>query len=464
MLKHHSSTRRLYKIIALTILTILSISATINANAAPDYVTIIIENDGSYPITFYPPSHVDNSDFSSDSEISTPRYVTNKDFVTGPTTLGAHSQLVLMMGLSKPLVNVFDILNKDWAFNLRFCQENGACEDARLNGTIASITSFSWTQSNNFSTSAYESITSEALQDYAKTKSTLAAALTFAGGALGLPFGSGGLIGSLPDMQDFKVTLKQACNARFNMKAEPGLAPDGALTVDLKINNIFPSTAINHADFAIDSRDIFSSGFQITENTCASGQQSQCVVKLKDKGSSNLINTDFKVTNHAGCSTGEKLAFSQGSFVLSNNVGFPVSYNLTINNRMFSRGEVWPGQVQDLRQAIGKAMSTVGDQECPQGMDPWIPGRRMGVCPMRLDVWGDGGPGVNGSVRCKLTMRQGTVGDSAADYMNLYSLTQCSPESPMSISPNKNFYQMSIKQIMPMSGMYKIVNIEMYRP
>ncbi|PUA47236.1 hypothetical protein C5U62_04450 [Pseudomonas protegens] len=433
--------------------------------AEPDFITLVIENEGDYPITFEPPFHVDSSDFERKYPVSVPKYATAKGLESGPVMIGARQQGMLVMALSKPMFNIFDIFHKDWGFNLKFCQERGACDEARLSGTISSTTSFNWKQSNNFSDAQVHDMTNDELEAYAKTKVVISGILSTLGSVLGLPIGAGGMIGGLPDAQNFKVTLKQQCNARFSMSLEPSLAPNGDFLVDLRINRVLPSDMVNFNGFVIDDSAVVSQGLRLVENGCRDGRQAQCLIRLNGGTEiKNLNTTEFAVTDRAGCKAGDKLAYSQGAFMLSNKVGFPVRYTLFIKDRMVDNGEVWPDQNKDLRQLVGQVMATVGDQECPQAQDPWMGGRRMGVCPLRLEVQGDGGPGLKGSLRCSLSMRQGTVGDPNADYMNLYSLTGCTPAMPASISPVAGFYQMDIKRMVPLSGMYKMISIDLIKP
>lgn len=433
--------------------------------AEPDFITLVIENEGDYPITFEPPFNVNSSDFERKYPVDVPRYATVKGLETGPVVIGARQQGMLVMALSKPMFNFLDIFSKDWGFNLKFCQERGACDEARLSGTIRSTTSFNWNQSKNFSDAQVSNLTNDELDAYAKTKVMVSGILTTLGSVLGLPFGAAGMIGGLPDVQNFKVTLKQQCNARFSMNLEPSLAANGDFLVDLRVNRVLPSDMSNFNGFVIDDSAVVGNGLRLMENGCRDGRQAQCLIRFNGgTDMKNLNTTEFVVTDRAGCQAGDKLAYSQGAFMLSNKVGFPVRYTLFIKDRMVDNGEVWPDQNKDLRQLVGQVMATVGDQECPQAQDPWMGGRRMGVCPLRLEVQGDGGPGLKGSLRCSLSMRQGTVGEPNADYMNLYSLTGCTPGMPASISPVTDFYQMDIKRMVPLSGMHKMISIDLIKP
>lgn len=433
--------------------------------AEPDFITLVIENEGDYPITFEPPFNVNSSDFERKYPVDVPRYATVKGLETGPVVIGARQQGMLVMALSKPMFNFLDIFSKDWGFNLKFCQERGACDEARLSGTIRSTTRFNWNQSKNFSDAQVSNLTNDELDAYAKTKVMVSGILTTLGSVLGLPFGAAGMIGGLPDVQNFKVTLKQQCNARFSMNLEPSLAPNGDFLVDLRVNRVLPSDMSNFNGFVIDDSAVVGKGLRLMENGCRDGRQAQCLIRFNGgTDMRNLNTTEFAVTDRAGCQAGDKLAYSQGAFMLSNKVGFPVRYTLFIKDRMVDNGEVWPDQNKDLRQLVGQVMATVGDQECPQAQDPWMGGRRMGVCPLRLEVQGDGGPGLKGSLRCSLSMRQGTVGEPNADYMNLYSLTGCTPAMPASISPVSGFYQMDIKRMVPLSGMHKMISIDLIKP
>ncbi|WP_025128985.1 hypothetical protein [Pseudomonas sp. PH1b] len=433
--------------------------------AEPDFITLVIENEGDYPITFEPPFNVNSSDFERKYPVDVPRYATVKGLETGPVVIGARQQGMLVMALSKPMFNFLDIFSKDWGFNLKFCQERGACDEARLSGTIRSTTSFNWNQSKNFSDAQVSNLTNDELDAYAKTKVMVSGILTTLGSVLGLPFGAAGMIGGLPDVQNFKVTLKQQCNARFSMNLEPSLAANGDFLVDLRVNRVLPSDMSNFNGFVIDDSAVVGKGLRLMENGCRDGRQAQCLIRFNGgTDMRNLNTTEFAVTDRAGCQAGDKLAYSQGAFMLSNKVGFPVRYTLFIKDRMVDNGEVWPDQNKDLRQLVGQVMATVGDQECPQAQDPWMGGRRMGVCPLRLEVQGDGGPGLKGSLRCSLSMRQGTVGEPNADYMNLYSLTGCTPGMPASISPVTDFYQMDIKRMVPLSGMHKMISIDLIKP
>lgn len=433
--------------------------------AEPDFITLVIENEGDYPITFEPPFNVNSSDFERKYPVDVPRYATVKGLETGPVVIGARQQGMLVMALSKPMFNFLDIFSKDWGFNLKFCQERGACDEARLSGTIRSTTSFNWNQSKNFSDAQVSNLTNDELDAYAKTKVMVSGILTTLGSVLGLPFGAAGMIGGLPDVQNFKVTLKQQCNARFSMNLEPSLAANGDFLVDLRVNRVLPSDMSNFNGFVIDDSAVVGNGLRLMENGCRDGRQAQCLIRFNGgTDMKNLNTTEFAVTDRAGCQAGDKLAYSQGAFMLSNKVGFPVRYTLFIKDRMVDNGEVWPDQNKDLRQLVGQVMATVGDQECPQAQDPWMGGRRMGVCPLRLEVQGDGGPGLKGSLRCSLSMRQGTVGEPNADYMNLYSLTGCTPGMPASISPVTDFYQMDIKRMVPLSGMHKMISIDLIKP
>nr|BFD41954.1 hypothetical protein FFPRI1PSEUD_34530 [Pseudomonas sp. FFPRI_1] len=433
--------------------------------AEPDFITLVIENEGDYPITFEPPFNVNSSDFERKYPVDVPRYATVKGLETGPVVIGARQQGMLVMALSKPMFNFLDIFSKDWGFNLKFCQERGACDEARLSGTIRSTTSFNWNQSKNFSDAQVSNLTNDELDAYAKTKVMVSGILTTLGSVLGLPFGAAGMIGGLPDVQNFKVTLKQQCNARFSMNLEPSLAANGDFLVDLRVNRVLPSDMSNFNGFVIDDSAVVGKGLRLMENGCRDGRQAQCLIRFNGgTDMKNLNTTEFAVTDRAGCQAGDKLAYSQGAFMLSNKVGFPVRYTLFIKDRMVDNGEVWPDQNKDLRQLVGQVMATVGDQECPQAQDPWMGGRRMGVCPLRLEVQGDGGPGLKGSLRCSLSMRQGTVGEPNADYMNLYSLTGCTPGMPASISPVTDFYQMDIKRMVPLSGMHKMISIDLIKP
>ncbi|QIH08190.1 MULTISPECIES: hypothetical protein [unclassified Pseudomonas] len=460
------SVRSTYRKSVLLTGVLLSAMGCLKAQAAePDFITVLIENEGDYPITFEPAFNVNAADFERKYPIDVPRYATLKGTEAGPVVIGSRQQGVLVMALKKPVINIVDLFSKDWGFNLKFCQERGACDEARVSGTIRSTTSFRWSQTNNFSNASYGSMTNAEMQAYAGAKSAVSGILTVLGGVLGLPFGIGGIFGGLPDAQDFRVTLKQQCNARFSMNLEPSVAQDGAFLVDLRVNRVLPSDMTNFNGFVIDDSAVHSNGFHIVENSCTDGRQAQCLIKLRGGTSvTNLNTTEFAVSNRAGCKADEKLAYSQGSFMLNNKVGFPVRYTLFIKDHMVDNGEVWPDQNKDLRQLVGQVMATVGDQECPQAQDPWMGGRRMGVCPLRLEVQGDGGPGLKGSLRCTLSMRQGTVGDPNADYMNLYSLTGCTPSMPASISPTADFYQMDIKRMVPLSGMYKMISIDLFKP
>ncbi|ROL62670.1 hypothetical protein BLX41_31815 [Pseudomonas protegens] len=445
-------------------LPLVALSLEVQA-AEPDFITLVIENEGDYPITFEPPFNVNSSDFERKYPVDVPSYATVKGLESGPVVIGARQQGMLVMALSKPMFNFLDIFSKDWGFNLKFCQERGACDEARLSGTIRSTTRLNWNQSKNFSDAQVRNMTNDELDAYAKTKVMVSGILTTLGSVLGLPFGAAGMIGGLPDVQNFKVTLKQQCNARFSMNLEPSLAPNGDFLVDLRVNRVLPSDMTNFNGFVIDDSAVVGQGLRLMDNGCRDGRQAQCLIRFNGGSDmKNLNTTEFAVTDRAGCQAGDKLAYSQGAFMLSNKVGFPVRYTLFIKDRMVDNGEVWPDQNKDLRQLVGQVMATVGDQECPQAQDPWMGGRRMGVCPLRLEVQGDGGPGLKGSLRCSLSMRQGTVGDPNADHMNLYSLTGCTPAMPASISPVAGFYQMDIKRLVPLSGMHKMISIDLIRP
>ncbi len=270
--------------------------------AEPDFITLVIENEGDYPITFEPPFNVDSSDFERKYPVDVPKYATAKGLESGPVVIGARQQGMLVMALSKPMFNILDIFSKDWGFNLKFCQERGACDEARLNGTIRSTTSFNWKQSNNFSQAQVSNMTNDELEAYAKTKAVISGILTTLGSVLGLPFGAGGMIGGLPDAQNFKVTLKQQCNARFSINLEPSLAANGDFLVDLRVNRVLPSDMSNFNGFVIDDNAVLSQGLRLVENACRDGRQAQCLIRLNGgTDMKNLNTTEFSVTDRAGC-------------------------------------------------------------------------------------------------------------------------------------------------------------------
>lgn len=193
------SVRSTYRKSVLLTGVLLSATGCLKAQAAePDFITVLIENEGDYPITFEPAFNVNAADFERKYPIDVPRYATLKGTEAGPVVIGSRQQGVLVMALKKPVINIVDLFSKDWGFNLKFCQERGACDEARVSGTIRSTTSFRWSQTNNFSNASYGSMTNAEMQAYAGAKSAVSGILTVLGGVLGLPFGIGGIFGGCP--------------------------------------------------------------------------------------------------------------------------------------------------------------------------------------------------------------------------------------------------------------------------
>lgn len=427
---------------------------------SPDYMTIVIENNGTYPVTFQLPTKVDPSDFNPMGGMPVFVSGTSPDVRTSVTVDG-NQQAVLFMGLEKPFVNVFDILSKDWGFNLKSCIQDGPCDDARISGSIRSTSTFNWKQSNSFSTSSVQEMTSSELDAYAKSKSAIAAMLTIVGGMIGFP-GSGGMIGGLPDVQAFKVTLTQKAKTRFSF--EPQLRSDdaGIMQLSMAVTRILPASgSVDYDMFAIKNGNIIADGLSIVHNGCSDGKLYKCAIDLSGSMKTmNMYDAVFGATDNAGTKVTVKLAYSRGALVIVNNLPFPLRLWMRVGRRILANTELMPGENEDIRRII----PSMNDESCKDVMDPFIPTLTMKSCPVTFSFLSDGGPGIDAQLTCVLAARNGTVQAGGSDELNLYSMSRCSPSLPASISnAAPNLYKMDIHQVLQMSGMYKMISIDLFK-
>lgn len=439
---------------------IVMLTAATAFAGSPDYVTVVIENNGTYPVTFQLPTKVDSSDFNPMGGVPVFASNTSPDVRTSVTVDG-NQQAVLFMGLEKPFFNVFDILSKDWGFNITSCIQDGPCDDARISGTIKSTSTFNFKQNNIFSTSSVQEMTSSELDDYAKAKSSIAAMLTVVGGIIGFP-GSGGMIGGLPDVQAFKVTLTQKAKTRFSF--EPQLRSDdaGIMQLSMAVTRTFPASgSVDYDMFAIQNNNIITNGLNVLQNGCSDGKLRKCTIDLSGSMKTmNMYDAVFGATDNAGTKVTVKLAYSRGALVVVNNLPFPARLWMRIGKRVLVNTELMPGGNEDIRRII----PSMNDESCKDVMDPFIPTLIMKSCPVTFTFQSDGGPGINAQLTCVLTARNGTVQAGGSDELNLYNMSRCSPSLPAPLSnAAPNLYKMDIHQVMQMSGMYKMISIDLFK-
>lgn len=417
--------------LALCLMTFLLALGHRPAAAMPSLVStrIVVMNNGTYPITIDSPSHVDGYDYAYGS---VPVIYTENGAASGPVTISGYGTAVL----------VFDVWSdKSWGFNLGFCQQDGPCDNARIEGSGGSV---AWTQSNSFSLSSiqpYDRDIMAGLPDIVKKINEVMGVVSH------IPVVGGIIGGPLIQSSSHMINLKQKCNARFFMDVDISQVPQ----IQLKVHRVLPNGATDFSEFIVDDDKVVTGSIRLAENTCRVGNTQDCVVTLAGTESSLNYAGSVGMTNRAGCSRFETLGYSSGAFVIRNRSHSPLRYTVFINKRMVTNDEVMPRQDSDLRATIGRIMTTVGERECPQVQDAYMGGRLMGVCPFRLDFANDD---AKGSLNCTLSMRQGTVQSATDDKLNLYSLTTCKPSLPAIVG---NGVQLRMDRYLMISGMYKMI-------
>ena len=438
----------------LSIFLALSLNSKDAFSAAGNYVTVIIENKGIYPITFELPKNISSSDFDTD-----PQIITEKGTATKPVIVDGDQSIVLFMILSKPVVNAFDALKKEWGFNINYCIQEGSCDQARISGTIRSTTTFNWSQGNNVSLPSTSEITSSELNAYAQAKGALSAMLNIVGGILGMP-GSGGMIGGLPDSQSFKVTLTQKEKTRFSFDMSPLSDNSGNMQVDMAVKRIFPNRgSFDKEIFSIASNNVISNGLNVTQNTCVDATLRQCNIRVFGRiNSANMYDAVFGARDNAGTTVTVNLGYSRGALMVLNKLPFPTKISVRLGRRYLFNTEIMPGGHEDLREII----PLLQGENCNDAQDPFMPSRVMSSCLITFSIQSDGGPDIFAQVNCRLAARNGTVQAGDIDQMNLYLLTNCTPAVPVSLSKaSPGLYKMYVNNILPIAGMYKMISIEM---
>lgn len=456
-MKRQSVVNSLFSV--LMALFMIALAPTRAFSASGDYVTVIIENNGAYPVTFQRPYKIDHADFNYESSNGDPRFITENSEVRDSVTIDGNQSVVLFMDLAKPIYNVFDILSKDWGFNIKFCIQEGPCDEARISGTIKSTSTFKWSQSDNFSTGRASEMTSSELNAYAQIKGAISAMLNIVGGMIGFP-GSGGLIGGLPDSQAFKVVVTQKQKTRFSVDLQPISDSATSMQINMAVKRIQPASGnIDYNSFAIQNSNIITNGLTVTKNDCIDGKLRQCAIVLNGVVKTmNMYEVAFGAIDNAGTKATVNLAYSRGALVVSNNLPFPARVFLRVDKRILVSKDIMPGGHEDLREII----PLLRGQSCNEVQDPFIPSRVMWSCPVTFNFQSDGGPDISFMMNCVLAARNGTVQSGDADEMNLYRLSNCNPSIPASLSKSSpNLYKIYMNTMLPISGMYKMISLEL---
>lgn len=411
-------------------------------------VEIVLSNEDAYPLIVKQPTHVDASDYAFDPIIGTTAGRAEGDLV-----IPGGGIAVVSAGVRKPPVDPFGWFSNDWGFNLTLCQENAGCDEARIGGHTSSdgVTADWQLTSSTYFAGKMQTFDDDAWAKYRESAANLNGILQFISKVASIPM-LDKLLG-LPNEQGYKVTLKQKCAARFEMGldlAQPAGKPPQVL---MNIHRFLPTGATSFDKFIIDDDKIITGPYKLVDNQCRVGNTSQCQITLASTDGQLSYAGAVGVTNRGRCSLSEAIGYSAGTFRIRNGSGAPLRYTAFVNNRMVANDEAMPGQDVNLRDTIVQVMQTVGDQECPQVQDPFMPGRRMGACPFRLSFQGDG---AKGTLNCVLSARQGTVQTPGEDKLNLYLLRSCQPQLPTSVSDRT---QLRLDQFVLMSGMYKMVSV-----
>lgn len=411
-------------------------------------VQIVLSNEDQYPLTIKQPSHVDTADYTF-----SPALGTKAGRADGDLVIPGGGIAVLSAGVRKPIVDLFGILSHDWGFNLVVCQENAGCDEARIGGSATPDgVSVDWRMINsNYFTAKIQSFDDDGWANYRNTVGALKEITAVMGKVFSIPL-LDKMMG-VPNEQGYKVTLKQKCPARFEMGLDLAQPPGKPPQVLMNIHRLLPTGPTDFDKFIIDDDKIFTGPYKLLDNQCRVGNTSQCQITLSSTDGQLSYAGAVGVTNRGRCSVSEAIGYSPGTFRIRNGSGAPLRYTAFVNNRMVANDEAMPGQDVNLRDTIVQVMQTVGDQECPQVPDPFMPGRRMGSCPFRLSFQGDG---ANGTLNCVLSTRQGTVQSPGEDKLNLYLLRSCQPQLPTSVSDRT---QLRLDQFVLMSGMYKMVSV-----
>jgi hypothetical protein len=357
---------------------------------------------------------------------------------------------VLSVGVRKAIINPFGLFTTDWGFNLPVCQQGGGCDEARISGRSTDKVTVDWRlTSTNYLTGTMQAFDADGWAAYRKSVATVDQIVAFISKVAGIPV-LDKLLG-LPDEQGYKVTLKQRNDFAMSLDfAQPaGQPPQVLVNVQRPLR---PDTR-NFDDFIIDDDRVVSAPYKLLANTCRVGSTSQCQITLANPDGTLNYPGAVSATDRGGYAVSETIGYSAGAFRILNHSGSPLSYTVFVNNRMVANDEVMPDRQADLRDIIGQTMQTVGDQECPQIADPFMPGRRMGACPFRLSFQV---ADAKGTLNCTLSARQGTVVSPGEDKLNLYLLRSCQPQSPIKVGDRT---QLRVDQFIQLSGMYKMVSL-----